>query len=203
MATRMTHRAPGRNATLSALAVAVLLSGGIFTIPAGNARAAEATCPAAPPALSKFKPQTAKTGPVETPFTTADGKTVTIAELARGRGAVVNLWATWCAPCIKEMPQLDALKAELAKDDIPVIALSQDRGGMDQVKPFYAKQGYKNLEIHLDPKGAFSRAVKARGLPTTVLFDAQGREMGRVLGVAEWDAPEVVAFIRACLPKAE
>ena len=76
MATRMTHRAPGRNATLSALAVAVLLSGGIFTIPAGNARAAEATCPAAPPALSKFKPQTAKTGPVETPFTTADGKTV-------------------------------------------------------------------------------------------------------------------------------
>ncbi|MEQ8804169.1 MAG: TlpA family protein disulfide reductase, partial [Rhodospirillales bacterium] len=71
------------------------------------------------------------------------------------------------------------------------------------VKPFFDKQGYKNLAIHLDPKGAFARANKVRGLPTTVLYDAQGREVGRVEGIAEWDAPDIKAFIRACLSESK
>ncbi|PIW28256.1 MAG: hypothetical protein COW30_08120 [Rhodospirillales bacterium CG15_BIG_FIL_POST_REV_8_21_14_020_66_15] len=198
-----TPRSPLKPAAiLPVLAAAVLLSGAIFTIPAGNARAAEAACAAPPPELAKFRPASPAGPPVSAPFRDAGGTAVTAADLAKGRGTVVNLWATWCAPCIKEMPQLDALKAALAPDGIAVVAVSQDRGGLETVKPFFAKQGYKNLEIHLDPKGTFARANKARGLPTTILFDGEGREKGRVEGIAEWDAPAVADFIRACLAPA-
>ncbi|MEQ8228459.1 MAG: TlpA disulfide reductase family protein [Rhodospirillales bacterium] len=200
MATRKTPKTPRSTAILSALAAAVLMSGGIFTIPAGNARAAEATCPADAPALPKFKPADPAAAAVATPFRTSDGTPVTVADVAGKRGAVVNFWATWCAPCIKEMPELDALKATLADDGISVITVSQDRGGMDVVKPFFDKHGYKNLAIHLDPKAAFARANKVRGLPTTILYDATGREKGRLEGIAEWNAPGIVDFIRACLP---
>ncbi|MCF3630458.1 TlpA disulfide reductase family protein [Thalassospiraceae bacterium LMO-SO8] len=203
MATRTkpqtTRNALAPAAFLRALATAVLLSGAIFIIPGGIARGAETACSAPPPALAKFKTADPAGAPVTEAFQTAGGAPVTIAERTRGKGAVINFWATWCAPCIKEMPHLDALKADLAQDGIPVIAVSQDRGGLDVVKPFYDKQGYKNLAIHLDPKGTFARANKVRGLPTTILYDAEGREKGRLEGIAEWNAPEVKAFIRACL----
>lgn len=194
-----TRNALAPAACLRALATAVLLSGAIFIIPGGIARGAETACTAPPPALAKFKPAEPAGAPVTAPFETAGGAPVTVAELARGKGVVVNFWATWCAPCIKEMPHLDALKTDLAKDGIPVIAVSQDRGGLDVVKPFFDKQGYQNLSVHLDPKGAFARANKVRGLPTTILYDAQGREKGRLEGIAEWNAPDIKAFIRACL----
>jgi thiol-disulfide isomerase/thioredoxin len=133
------------------------------------------------------------------PFQDADGAGVTVERLSGRSGAVVNLWATWCAPCIKEMPQLDALKGDLAEDGIAVLAISQDRGGLGQVKPFYDKQGFKNLTIHLDPNTAVARSAKVRGLPTTILYAPDGREMGRLEGVAEWDDPAAADFIRACL----
>jgi len=186
-------------AILRTLATAVLLSGAIFIIPGGIARGAETACPTPPPAMAKFKAAEPAGAPVTAPFQTAGGVPVTVVELARGKGAIVNFWATWCAPCIKEMPHLDALKADFAQHGIPVIAVSQDRGGLDVVKPFFDKHGYENLSIHLDPKGAFARANKVRGLPTTILYDTEGREKGRLEGIAEWNAPDVKAFIRACL----
>lgn len=201
MAYQTTRNTPRPAAILPLLAAAVFLSGAIFTIPGGNARAAAAACAAPPPPLAKLKAADPQAAPVTEPFYTAGGAPVAVTEVARGRGAVVNLWATWCAPCIKEMPQLDALKAELAKSGIAVIVVSQDRGGLDVVKPFFDRQGYRNLSIHLDPKGGFARANKVRGLPTTIIYDADGREKGRIEGVAEWDAPDVAEFIRACLPK--
>lgn len=195
-------RKPGHMVLVRLWTTAALLSAAIVTIPAGNASTAAGVptaCHAQDEALANFVTR-AMPGPVATTsFQAEDGSPVSLPALAAKRGAVVNFWATWCAPCIREMPQLDALKRDLAEDGIPLIALSQDRGGLERVKPFYQKQGYKHLDIHLDPKGAFARSLKIRGLPTTILFDDQGREVVRVQGLAEWDAPNVAAFIRRCL----
>ena len=128
-------------------------------------------------------------------FTDADGKDMTLAGFA-GQGLVVNLWATWCPPCVAEMPALDRLQAMLRAERIAILALSSDRGGRAQVEPFYQRLGLKELAIWLDPRGAAARALGARGLPTTLLIDRAGREMARLEGEAAWDAPEWVATVR-------
>ncbi|WP_458097736.1 TlpA family protein disulfide reductase [Roseomonas sp. WA12] len=113
-----------------------------------------------------------------------------------GKGVVLNLWATWCAPCVEEMPALDRLSALLAAEGILVVPASSDRGGKAQVEPFYARTGVKNLGVWLDPGSAATRALGARGLPTTVLIDRQGRERGRLEGSAAWDGAALVADVR-------
>jgi thiol-disulfide isomerase/thioredoxin len=128
-------------------------------------------------------------------FTDADGKPVTIADF-KGKGLVVNLWATWCVPCVAEMPALDALAEMLAKDDILVMPLSSDRGGALAVRKFYAAHNVGHLGIWLDPRGAAARAWGARGLPTTLIIDREGRERARLEGGAEWASDEAVAAIR-------
>ena len=117
----------------------------------------------------------------------------------RGKGLVLNLWATWCAPCVFEMPSLNRLQAELADEGVVVLALSEDIGGADRVKRFYGRRGIANLAVHIDERGRMFNALGAQGLPTTVLVDAMGREVGRVLGPLEWDTPEAIDFVRACL----
>ena len=117
----------------------------------------------------------------------------------RGKGVVLNLWATWCVPCVLEMPSLDRLQAELADEGIVVLALSEDMGGADRVERFYGRRGIANLAVHIDKQGRMFNALGAQGLPTTVLVDARGREVGRVLGPLEWDEPEAIDFVRACL----
>ena len=116
-----------------------------------------------------------------------------------GRGLVLNFWATWCAPCIKEMPDLDRLHAILKSSNIDVLAVSEDREGLHFVRKFYAANNLKELEILIDPKGKLLQAAGGRGLPTTILIDQQGYEVGRLLGVADWDAPESIRFLKRCL----
>ena len=128
-------------------------------------------------------------------FTDADGKEMGLAAFA-GQGLVVNLWATWCPPCVAEMPALDRLQAMLRAERITVLALSSDRGGRAQVEPFYQRLGLKELAIWLDPRGAARRALGAKGLPTTVIIDREGREVARLEGEAAWDAPGLVAAVR-------
>ncbi|MBP0494317.1 TlpA family protein disulfide reductase [Roseomonas sp. SG15] len=113
-----------------------------------------------------------------------------------GKGIVLNLWATWCAPCVEEMPALDRLATLLAKEGILVIPASSDRGGRAQVDPFFARTGIQHLGPWLDPRSAATRALGARGLPTTILIDPQGRERARLEGGAAWDSAELVADVR-------
>ncbi len=128
-------------------------------------------------------------------FTDAEGRETRF-EAFRGRALVVNFWATWCPPCVAEMPSLDRLHAQVARDGIEVLALSSDRGGRAQVEPFYGRTGIRNLGIWLDPRGAAGRALGLRGLPTTVILDRRGLEVARLEGEAEWDHQAMVAAIR-------
>jgi thiol-disulfide isomerase/thioredoxin len=128
-------------------------------------------------------------------FTDAEGRAQTLADFA-GRGLVINLWATWCPPCVAEMPALDRLAATLERENIQVLPLSSDRGGREIVQAFYDRTRLQHLRIWLDPRGAAARALGARGLPTTVIVDRTGQERARLEGDAAWDAPEFVAAIR-------
>ncbi len=117
----------------------------------------------------------------------------------RGRVVLVNLWATWCAPCVREMPSLDRLQARLGGADFQVVALSIDRDGAAAIEPFYAAHGISHLPVYVDPRGAAPRALRALGLPTSVLIDRDGRLLARYEGAAEWDSPEAVALIQRYL----
>ena len=135
-------------------------------------------------------------------FTDAEGKPHGLADFA-GRGLVINLWATWCPPCVAEMPALDRAQAALAAEGVVVLALSSDRGGKAQVEPFYREQGIRHLGLWLDPRGAAQRALGVRGLPTSLILDREGRERARLEGAAEWDKPEMLANIRRLVGPAQ
>ena len=128
-------------------------------------------------------------------FTDAEGAAQALARFA-GKALVVNFWATWCAPCVAEMPALDRLQQAVAGDGIVVLALSSDRGGAAQVRPFYERTAIRHLGLWLDPRGAAARAFGVRAVPTTVVTDRQHREVARLAGPAEWDAETMIAAIR-------
>ncbi len=114
----------------------------------------------------------------------------------RGHGMVINLWATWCAPCVAEMPSLAALSKALAPEDIAVLPLSSDRGGAQAVEGFFARHEISGLPVLLDPHGAAARAFNARGIPTSVMIDKQGQVRARLEGSADWSSPQAIAAVR-------
>ncbi|HEX7044058.1 MAG TPA: TlpA disulfide reductase family protein [Burkholderiales bacterium] len=114
----------------------------------------------------------------------------------RGKVVLLNVWATWCAPCREEMPTLDRLQAELGGPDFEVLALSVDHQGMQVVQKFYRDIGVKHLRAWIDPSPQTLDSLNVLGLPVTLLLDRNGRELGRLLGAAEWDSPEMVQFLR-------
>ena len=128
-------------------------------------------------------------------FVAQDGSSHRLPEF-KGRGMVVNMWATWCAPCVAEMPSLEVLAKALAPHDIAVLPLSSDRGGADVVSAWYKAHGISGLPVLLDPKGAMARAFNANGIPTTVIINAAGQVVARLEGAADWGAPEAEILIR-------
>lgn len=131
-------------------------------------------------------------------FQDGDGNPRSLADF-RGKVVLLNVWATWCGPCRREMPTLDRLQAQLGGPDFEVAALSIDRAGIGVVRSFYAEVGVEHLAMYVDSSGKAARQLGAFGLPTTLLIDRKGREAGRLVGPAEWDTPEMVAFIRRYL----
>lgn len=117
----------------------------------------------------------------------------------RGQVLVLNLWATWCAPCREEMPSLDRLQQAFAAEPLRVVALSVDRAGPERVRQFLDEIGLRHLSVYRDPTMRSTRALRIPGLPATILIDRQGREVGRHLGIAEWDSEAVKAAIRGLL----
>jgi thiol-disulfide isomerase/thioredoxin len=128
-------------------------------------------------------------------FEDAQGRKRTLAEF-RGRMVVLNIWATWCAPCREEMPALDRLQAKLGGPSFQVLAVSVDQQGPEVARRFYQEIGVKSLDFYIDRSARAAFRLDAPGLPVSLLIDRQGREIGRKLGAAEWDAPQVVEELR-------
>ena len=134
-------------------------------------------------------------------FTDANDKPVKLADY-KGKTVLLNFWATWCAPCVKEMPSLDKLQAEMGKDKFVVLPLSLDGPSKPKVAPFYADRKLANLGIYFDKGKKALGALDISVLPTSVLVDPEGREIGRMEGDADWDKPEAVALMKAAVDKA-
>ena len=133
-------------------------------------------------------------------FTDANDKPAKLADY-KGKTVLLNFWATWCAPCVKEMPSLDKLQAEMGKDKFAVLPLSLDGPSKPKVAPFYADRKLANLGIYFDKGKKALGALDISVLPTSVLVDAQGREIGRMEGDADWDKPEALALMKAAVDK--
>ncbi len=172
---------------LGAAAIAALVAAGIGAYLATHPRTIAAGLPFArstkPAELSSLR------------FEDGAGRARSIADY-RGKLVVLNLWATWCAPCREEMPALDRLQASLAGSGVEVIALSVDQQGLPIVRKFFAEVGVKTLEPYVDPTAQAAFKLSAAGLPATLLVDRRGRELGRHAGAVKWDAPEIAAQLR-------
>lgn len=188
-------------ATTAATAALLLFLGiqyGSQTLSPGNAVRESAPAPSStgpvsanPLALSVFD----QPRPVsEIRFQDDQGRDLTLADF-RGRVVLLNVWATRCVPCRKEMPTLDRLQARLGGKDFLVVALSIDRKGIEAVRGFYKEVGVEKLAIYLDPSGKASHGLAIPGVPTTLLIDREGREVARKMGEAEWDSAEMVALV--------
>lgn len=131
-------------------------------------------------------------------FADGEDRTRTLADF-RGKVVLLNVWATWCPPCREEMPTLDRLQAKFGGSDFEVVALSVDRKGADAVKRFYAEIGIRHLSLFVDTSGTALQKLGIFGLPTTLLVDRQGQELGRLIGPAEWDGPEMAVFLKTVI----
>ena len=131
-------------------------------------------------------------------FVDAEGKDRSLKDF-KGKTILLNLWATWCAPCREEMPSLDRLEQALGSDKFEVVALAVDRGGVDAARKFLESIKVQHLGLYVDATGRSGPALKAVGMPTTILIDPNGREIGRLPGPAEWDSAEAKALVEAAL----
>lgn len=127
-------------------------------------------------------------------FLGQDGEALSLLNF-RGRTVILNLWATWCAPCIKEMPALDLLAERLPHGRFVVVTVSQDVGGSVVARAFLERLKLENLTAYADPSGNIARSLGSRGLPTTFVISGEGYVVARIEGAVQWDDPEIVDFL--------
>ncbi len=130
-------------------------------------------------------------------FEGPDGVAASLSDF-KGKPVLVNLWATWCAPCVHEMPTLDALAAR-EKERLHVLTVSQDIQGADIVDPYFSEAGFKTIEPFLDPDNNLNFAYQTGIMPTTVLYDATGREVWRMTGSMDWNGSRAAALLEETL----
>jgi thiol-disulfide isomerase/thioredoxin len=128
----------------------------------------------------------------DTLFQDPAGEPASIPQFA-GKAVLLNLWATWCAPCVVEMPALDALAAR--EKNIIVLTVSQDLNGQEDVQAFFAGRDFRKLQPNIDPELTLMRRLGIDTLPTTILYDASGREIWRMRGMADWQGQSAARLI--------
>jgi thiol-disulfide isomerase/thioredoxin len=148
--------------------------------------------------LAAFLVKPGRPAAADLQFSDGTGKPVKLSDW-KGRVVLVNLWATWCAPCRKEMPDLAELQRQLGGPDFEVVAISVDRKGAEASAAFLRETGADNLKLYVEPTAKVLADLQAVGLPATVLIDRSGREIGRLLGPAAWASPEAVELVKAAL----
>ncbi|ORE97015.1 TlpA disulfide reductase family protein [Aurantimonas sp. 22II-16-19i] len=187
------------------------IAGGVFALAAGAgyhhyAGAEDAGERAPSPSMLSASATEAEDGVLfpmhETPqavpdlrFVDGDGRETSLSAF-EGTTILLNVWATWCVPCREEMPALDRLEAKLGSAAFRVVPLSIDRGGLEKVKAFYRELGLKALPIYVDETGKASQQLATIGIPTTLLIGREGQELGRLVGPAEWDSPDMTALLQ-------
>ena len=112
-----------------------------------------------------------------------------------GQIVVLNFWATWCAPCRKEMPHLSALQDEMGGDDLQVVTVATGRNARPAMERFLAEIEVDNLPLHTDERQSLARSMGVLGLPATIILDREGRELGRMQGDADWSSQSAVAIL--------
>jgi len=143
-----------------------------------------------------FKPQPEPIADVR--FLDGNGNEVSLTDF-KGKVVLLNVWATWCAPCREEMPALDQLQQQLGSDKFQVLALAVDKSGIEGARKFLDDIKTKSLAVYADPTGRQGTELRVIGMPTTILLNAEGLEIGRLVGPAHWDAPEAKRLIEAQL----
>ena len=131
-------------------------------------------------------------------FNDASGATKSLTDW-RGKVVLLNIWATWCVPCRDEMPALDKLETELGGDAFEVVAVNIDKNGPEKAKAFLQETGATHLALYTDPSGKLFAALKAVGMPTTLIIDRNGKEIARLVGPADWGSPEAKHVIEAAV----
>ncbi|HFC04639.1 MAG TPA: TlpA family protein disulfide reductase [Rhizobiales bacterium] len=134
----------------------------------------------------------------EIAFKNGDGKNLSLANW-KGRVVLLNLWATWCGPCRKEMPHLAKLQEMLGSDDFEVVALSIDRKGAEASGRFLVEAKATALNLYIDDTSRVLGKLRAPGLPVTILVDRKSREIGRLIGSADWSGKDAVRLIKTAL----
>ena len=151
---------------------------------------------------------TMATSPLRLPdlaFEDADGKPRKLSEW-RGKTVLVNLWATWCVPCRKEMPALDSLQTKLGGKDFEVVVINIDIRDSEKLKNFLKEANLARLAYFTDTKAKVFQDLKnigkALGMPTSILVDGQGCEIGTIAGPAEWASDDATTLIKAAVKPA-
>ncbi|WP_084115838.1 TlpA disulfide reductase family protein [Paracoccus sphaerophysae] len=127
-------------------------------------------------------------------FTDVEGATHTLADW-KGKVVLLNFWATWCAPCREEMPSLDALQKARGGDDFAVLTVASGRNPPPAIDKFFAEAGVTDLPRLTDPQMALARAMGVLAMPVSILIDAEGNEVARMTGDADWSSPAALALI--------